>query len=94
MPHPIRIGVGGWTFAPWRGAFFPAGLPHAQELSFASRALTAIEVNGTYYRTQTPATFAKWRAEVPDDFVFAVKAPRYVSMRGELAGAGETDECV
>lgn len=80
LPHPIRmgvgIGIGGWTFPLWRGTFFPAGLPYVQELSFASRALTAIEVNGTYYSTQTPATFAKWRGEVPGDFVFALKAPR------------------
>lgn len=89
MPHPIRIGVGGWTYAPWRGVFFPPKLPHAQELHFASRALTAIEVNGTYYRTQKPETFAKWAAETPDGFVFTVKAPRYVTVRKELAGAGD-----
>lgn len=89
MPHPIRIGVGGWTYAPWRGTFFPPKLPHAQELPFASRALTAIEVNGTYYRTQTPATFAKWARETPDGFSFAVKALRYITVRRELAETGE-----
>ncbi len=97
MPRPIRmgvgigigIGIGGWTFPLWRGTFFPAGLPYVQELSFASRALTAIEVNGTYYSTQTPPAFARWRREVPDDFVFALKAPRYVTMRGELSEAGD-----
>jgi uncharacterized protein YecE (DUF72 family) len=90
MPHPIHIGIGGWTFQPWRGRFYPAGLPHAQELAFASRALTAIEVNGTFYRTQTPATFARWARETPEGFVFALKAPRYVTARGELATAGES----
>ncbi|MGZ9021066.1 MAG: DUF72 domain-containing protein, partial [Rhodoplanes sp.] len=56
----IRVGIGGWTFAPWRGAFYPKGLPHAQELAYASTHLTSIEINGTFYRTQTPATFRKW----------------------------------
>lgn len=90
MPHPIHIGVGGWTFAPWRGRFFPEGLPHAKELAFASRALTAIEVNGTYYRTQTPKTFSKWQSETPDGFIFTVKAPRYVTTRRELAATGDS----
>ncbi len=90
MAKPIRIGVGGWTYAPWRGTFFPAGLPHARELAFASSALTSIEVNGTYYRTQKPETFARWRDETPDDFVFAVKAPRYVTARRELALGGDS----
>jgi uncharacterized protein YecE (DUF72 family) len=89
MPHPIRIGVGGWTYAPWRGTFFPPGLRQAEELHFASRALTAIEVNGTYYRTQKPETFAKWAEETPDGFTFALKAPRYVTVRKELAGTGD-----
>ena len=85
MPHPIRIGVGGWTYEPWRGSFFPEGLRQADELRFASRALTAIEVNGTFYRTQTPATFRKWASQTPEDFVFALKAPRYITSRRELA---------
>ena len=72
----IRVGIGGWTFEPWRGEFYPKGLPHAQELSYASRHLTSIEVNGTFYRTQTPATYAKWKSETPDGFVFALKGPR------------------
>jgi uncharacterized protein YecE (DUF72 family) len=90
MPHPIRIGVGGWTYEPWRGPFYPPGLKHAEELAFASRALTAIEVNGTYYRTQKPKTFAKWAEETPDGFTFTLKAPRYATVRKELAGAGDS----
>ncbi len=86
----IRVGVGGWTYAPWRGVFYPKGLPHAQELSFASRHLTSIEVNGTFYRTQTPATFAKWAREVPDGFVFALKGPRYAVNRRVLGEAGDS----
>ena len=85
----IRVGVGGWTFEPWRGAFYPKGLAHAKELAYASSKLTSIEINGTFYRTQTPATFAKWRQEVPDGFVFSVKGPRYVVQKRVLAEAGE-----
>jgi uncharacterized protein YecE (DUF72 family) len=84
----IRIGVGGWTYEPWRGSFYPPGLPQARELEFASRRLTSIEINGTYYGSQKPATFAKWRDETPDDFVFSVKAPRFAVNRKELASAG------
>jgi uncharacterized protein YecE (DUF72 family) len=86
----IRVGIGGWTYAPWRGVFYPKGLPHAQELSYASRRLTSIEVNGTFYRTQTPATFAKWAREVPDGFVFSLKGPRYAVNRRVLAQAGDS----
>jgi uncharacterized protein YecE (DUF72 family) len=85
----IRVGIGGWTFEPWRGAFYPKGLPHAKELAYASSKLTTIEINGTFYRTQTPATFAKWAKEVPDGFVFSVKGPRYVVQKRVLAEAGE-----
>jgi uncharacterized protein YecE (DUF72 family) len=86
----IRIGIGGWTFEPWRGPFYPKGLPHAQELSYASERLTSIEVNGTFYRTQTPATFRKWANEVPDDFVFALKGPRFAVNRRVLKEAGDS----
>jgi uncharacterized protein YecE (DUF72 family) len=86
----LRVGIGGWTYAPWRANFFPKGLPHSSELAHASGCLTAIEVNSTYYRTQTPATFAKWCQQTPDDFVFAVKALRYATAHRLLADAGES----
>ena len=88
----IRIGVGGWTFEPWRGAFFPKGLPQAKELEYASSKLTSIEINGTYYGSQKPASFIKWRDETPDDFVFAVKGPRFATNRRVLGEAGESIE--
>jgi uncharacterized protein YecE (DUF72 family) len=84
----IRIGVGGWTYEPWRGAFYPEDLPQAQELEYASRRLTSIEINGTYYGAQKASTFAKWRDATPDGFVFSVKAPRYAMNRKVLASAG------
>jgi uncharacterized protein YecE (DUF72 family) len=90
MTGGIRVGIGGWTFEPWRGPFYPAGLPRAQELSFASRQVTSIEINGTFYRTQSPASFRKWAAETPDDFVFSVKASRYSTYRSKLAEAGDS----
>lgn len=88
----IRAGIGGWTYEPWRDNFYPKGLPHARELEFASRHLTAIEINGTFYRTQKPETFAKWRDETPAGFVFAVKAPRYATIRKVLGEAGPSIE--
>ena len=86
----IRVGIGGWTYEPWRGSFYPAGLSHARELAHASRHLTAIEVNGTYYSSQKPATFAKWRDETPEGFVFSLKATRFATNRRVLAEAGES----
>jgi uncharacterized protein YecE (DUF72 family) len=86
----IRVGVGGWTFEPWRDNFYPAGWPKDRELEYASRKLTMIEVNGTYYSTQKPATFAKWRDETPDDFLFSLKANRFATNRRVLAEAGES----
>jgi uncharacterized protein YecE (DUF72 family) len=86
----IRVGIGGWDFKPWRGEFYPAGLPQARELEYASRKLTSIEINGTFYRTQKPESFRKWAGETPDDFVFSVKAPRYSTHRRVLAEAGES----
>jgi uncharacterized protein YecE (DUF72 family) len=86
----IRAGIGGWTFEPWRGTFYPEKLPHAKELEFASRALTSIEINGTYYRSQTPATYAKWARDVPDGFVFSLKGPRFATNRRVLAEAGDS----
>jgi uncharacterized protein YecE (DUF72 family) len=88
----IRVGIGGWVFAPWRGEFYPEGLPHARELEYASRKLTAIEINATFYRTQQPESFRKWADTTPDDFVFSVKAPRYATHRRVLAEAGESIE--
>ncbi|MDR5755370.1 DUF72 domain-containing protein [Caballeronia sp. LZ035] len=88
----IRVGIGGWTFEPWRGTFYPADLVQKRELEYASRALTSIEVNGTFYGSQKPASFIKWRDETPDDFVFSLKAPRYATNRRVLAEAGDTIE--
>ena len=88
----IRTEIGGWTFTPWRGTFFPEKLAQKNELNYASRQLTTIEVNGTYYGTQKPATFAKWAAEVPDGFVFSLKGDRFVTNRKVLAEAGESLE--
>src|SRR6202161_3903426 len=88
----IRVGVGGWVFAPWRGEFYPKGLPQARELEYASRKLTTIEINGTFYGTQKPESFRKWAGETPDDFVFSLKAPRLATHRRVLAEAGESIE--
>lgn len=90
MPHPIHIGIGGWTYEPWRGTFYPSGLRQVDELAFAAKALTTIEVNGTYYGTQKPETFAKWAKEVPEGFVFALKAPRFATARRVLAEGAES----
>jgi uncharacterized protein YecE (DUF72 family) len=88
----IRVGIGGWTFEPWRGTFYPSGLPHKRELEYASRHLTSIEVNGTYYGAQKPESFIRWREETPDQFVFSLKAPRFVTSRRVLAEAGASIE--
>ncbi len=83
----IRAGIGGWNFEPWRGVFFPKGTPKTKELHYASRHLTTIEVNGTYYSTFKPNTFRKWHGETPDDFVFALKANRFATNRRVLGEA-------
>jgi uncharacterized protein YecE (DUF72 family) len=88
----IRVGVGGWTFEPWRGAFYPDGLPQKGELAFASRALSTLEINGTYYSTFKPESWRKWRDETPDDFVFTVKASRFCTNRKVLGSAGPSIE--
>src|ERR1044071_6950390 len=88
----IYLGIGGWTFEPWRGVFYPEGLSHAKELHYASRRLTSIEINGTFYRHPTPATYRKWASETPDGFVFSLKGPRYTVNRKVLAEAGESIE--
>ncbi|RKP46371.1 DUF72 domain-containing protein [Trinickia fusca] len=88
----IRIGIGGWTYEPWRGPFYPPGLTQKRELEYASRKLTSIEINGTFYGSQKPASFIKWHDETPDDFVFSLKAPRYATHRRVLAEAQDSIE--
>jgi len=92
MPGQVRVGVGGWTFEPWRGVFYPGDLKQKDELSYASRHLTAIEINGTYYSSFKPESWRKWRDETPDGFVFAIKGSRFTTNRRELATAGESLE--
>ncbi|OCP19012.1 MULTISPECIES: DUF72 domain-containing protein [unclassified Ensifer] len=86
----IRVGIGGWTFEPWEGTFYPDRLSKKRQLEFAGKELRAIEVNGTYYSSQKPETFAKWAADVPDGFIFSLKASRFVTNRKVLADAGES----
>ena len=86
----IYIGVGGWVFEEWRDNFYPKGLSQKRELEYASRHLTAIEVNGTYYGSQKPESFARWHDETPDDFIFTLKGPRFATNRRVLAEAGES----
>ena len=88
----IRVGIGGWNYEPWRGGFYPKGLAHSRELEYASRKLTSIEIDSTYYGSKNQETFARWREETPDDFVFAVKGPRYATNRRALGEAGPTVE--
>src|SRR5882757_9771456 len=88
----IYIGVGGWTYEPWRGNFYPKGLPQKRELEYASSHLTAIEINGTYYGSQKPESFRSWHAQTPKDFVFAVKGPRFATNRRVLAESGGSIE--
>jgi uncharacterized protein YecE (DUF72 family) len=92
MKACIRVGIGGWNFAPWRGCFYPASLPHADELHFASRRVTAIEVNGTFYRTQTPETFARWAEDTPEGFIFAIKAARAATYTADPLKAASSVE--
>jgi uncharacterized protein YecE (DUF72 family) len=86
----IFAGIGGWNFAPWRGVFYPKGLPQAKELAYAATQLTSIEINSTYYGSQKPETFRKWANEVPDGFLFSVKGPRFATNRRVLAEAGDS----
>ena len=86
----IRVGVGGWTYEPWRGVFYPEGLAHKRELEFASRALTAIEINATYYGRQKPQSWVNWAAAVPEGFKFSLKASRYCTQRKVLAESGDS----
>jgi len=86
----IFVGVGGWNFAPWRGSFYPKGLVQSKELEYASRQLTSIEINSTFYGLQKPATFQKWHDATPDEFMFSVKAPRFVMLRKDLAAGADS----
>ena len=86
----IRVGIGGWTFEPWRGVFYPERLTQKRELEYASRKLTSIEVNGTFHGSQKPESFRRWHDETPDDFVFALKGPRFTTNRRVLAEAGSS----
>jgi uncharacterized protein YecE (DUF72 family) len=86
----IRVGIGGWNFEPWRDNFYPKGWPQARELEYASQRLTAIEINSTYYGAQKPATFAKWRKETPDGFMFSLKAIRFATQRRVLADGADS----
>jgi uncharacterized protein YecE (DUF72 family) len=85
----VRVGVGGWTYPPWRGVFYPDKLPQAKELEYASRQLGAIEINATFYGRQSPKSWAAWAKVVPDDFQFAIKGSRYCVTRPKLADAEE-----
>ena len=90
MSGGIYIGIGGWTFEPWRGVFYPEGLAQSKELEYASRQLTSIEINGTYYGSQSPETFRKWRDSTPEGFIFSVKGSRFATNRKVLSEAGES----
>jgi uncharacterized protein YecE (DUF72 family) len=88
----IRVGIGGWDFAPWRETFYPKDVTQKKALEYASRHVTSIEINGTFYRTAKPEHFASWNAQTPDDFIFSVKASRYATNRKVLGEAGESIE--
>ncbi|MCF6368545.1 DUF72 domain-containing protein [Rhizobium halophilum] len=88
----IRTGIGGWTFEPWEGSFYPEKLAKKRQLEYAASKLKVIEVNGTYYGSQKPETFAKWASEVPEGFIFSLKASRFTTNRKVLAEAGESIE--
>lgn len=89
---PVRTGIGGWDYAPWRRNFYPEGLPQRRELEYASRRLDAIEINGTHYRSQSDETYAKWREQAPPGFMFSLKAPMSITHRGPLATKGAAVE--
>ncbi len=88
VPKGMHVGIGGWVYAPWRNNFYPQGLVQKRELEYASRHVTAIEVNGTWYGAQKPATYARWRDETPNGFVFSAKAPNRITMSRTLANSG------
>src|SRR5262249_6730000 len=79
MHGSVRIGISGWTYAPWRGVFYPERLPQKDELAYAAKTFPTIEINGTFYSLQRPSSFEKWARETPGDFVFSVKATRFIT---------------
>jgi len=83
----IRAGIGGWVFPPWRGSFYPKDVKQADELAYASRQITAIEINGTFYRLQTPESYRRWHDATPADFVFSLKGSRFITHRSDLSTA-------
>ena len=83
----VRIGISGWRYPPWRGSFYPRGLVQARELAYAAGQFPSIEVNGSFYALQRPSTYQRWAADTPDGFVFAIKAPRYITHELRLRGA-------
>jgi uncharacterized protein YecE (DUF72 family) len=85
----VRVGIGGWVFPPWRGTFYPKEVKQAGELAYASSHLTAIEINGTFYRLQTPTSYKKWHDETPDNFMFSLKGSRFITHRNDLSTAGQ-----
>jgi len=87
MTGKIRIGISGWRYAPWRGKFYPKGLRQADELAYAGKKFSSLEINGTFYALQRPQYFAAWSAAVPKDFVFAVKGPRLITHMKRLKDA-------
>jgi len=86
----IRVGVGGWTFEPWRGTFYPDDLTQKRELAYAAERLTAIEINATFYGSQKPESFRKWASETPEGFLFSVKGPRFATNRKVLSEGAES----
>ena len=82
----VRVGISGWRYPPWRGVFYPEGLAQRRELEYASRRMTSVEINGSFYSLQRPESYQRWVAQTPDDFVFAVKGPRFVTHMKKLAG--------
>ena len=82
----VRTGISGWRYPPWRGVFYPPGLPQRRELEYASRQLRTIEINGSFYALQRPGSYARWAQETPPDFLFSVKGPRFITHMKKLAG--------
>ena len=87
MPGPVRVGISGWTYKPWRGVFYPVGLARKKEPAYAASLFPSIEINGTFYSLQRPSSFAAWDVQTPPDFVFAIKGSRYITHMLRLRGA-------